>query len=151
MEALFKTWTTSRKLYLDFFRNFSLDQLNKIPEDFNNNLIWNIGHIIVAQQALVYLGAGQSMLISPELLNRYKPGTRPERPVAQDEADQLKELLISTIDQTIADYSGGIFATYKERTTVTGFHLGSVKDALEFNNYHEGIHLGYIMSIRKFV
>ena len=31
------------------------------------------------------------------------------------------------------------------------FHLGSLQDALAFNNYHEGLHLGYMKSIAKFV
>jgi len=33
---------------------FSLEQLNKIPEGFNNNLIWNIAHCVVTQQLLCY-------------------------------------------------------------------------------------------------
>lgn len=52
--SIFKTWNTSRNLYAAYFDNYSLEQLNKIPAGFNNNLIWNIGHIIVAQQSLIY-------------------------------------------------------------------------------------------------
>src|SRR5690606_33748551 len=57
MEALFKTWKTSRALYLDYFNNYSPEQLNTTPNGFSNNLIWNIGHVIVAQQALIYKGS----------------------------------------------------------------------------------------------
>jgi hypothetical protein len=32
----------------------TLEQLNKIPEGYNNNLIWNIAHVVVVQQMLVY-------------------------------------------------------------------------------------------------
>lgn len=35
--------------------------------------------------------------------------------------------------------------------TATGFDLTTLDDALEFNNYHEGLHLGMMMSVRKFV
>lgn len=54
MESILKTWKTSRKLFLEYFDNYTIDQLNKIPDGFSNNLIWNIGHVIVAQQALIY-------------------------------------------------------------------------------------------------
>ncbi|WP_407635809.1 DinB family protein [Solitalea canadensis] len=37
---------------------YTIDQLNKVPAGFNNNLIWNIGHEIVAQQALIYKSSG---------------------------------------------------------------------------------------------
>jgi len=151
MDSLFKTWTTNRKQYLLFFDTFSLDQLNKIPAGFNNNLIWNIGHIIVAQQSLIYKGSNLPMYISEDLFNLYKPGTKPTSAISQAEADELKELLLSPIATTEADFQKGIFTTYNERTTATGFHLASVQDALAFNNYHEGLHFGYMMSIKKMV
>ena len=50
MDATFKIWETNRKHYLKLIENYSLEQLNKIPEGFSNNLAWNLGHIIVAQQ-----------------------------------------------------------------------------------------------------
>lgn len=151
MEAQFKILTTSRNLYLPFFDDFSLSQLNKIPNGFNNNLIWNIGHVIVAQQSLIYKGSNLPMHISDDLVNLYKPGTKPTATTSQDEINELKELLLTLIKKTEADFQNGIFKTYNVRTTGTGFHLASLKDAFEFNNYHEGLHLGFMMSIRKFV
>ncbi|GAA4786364.1 DinB family protein [Olivibacter ginsenosidimutans] len=151
MQALFKAWKASRKLYLDLFDTYSLDQLNKIPAGFNNNMIWNIGHIIATQHKLIYKGSNLHGHISDELFNKYQSGTKPTEPVSQQEADELKTLLTSQIEQTINDYQNGIFVTYNERTTGIGFHLTSVQDAFECNNFHEGLHLGYAMSIRKFV
>lgn len=151
MEALFKTWKSNRKIYLSFLEGYSLDQLNKIPDRFNNNLIWNIGHVIVVQQLLIYRSSNQPMTVSTDLVNRYKPGTKPSQPATQAEVDQLKELLISVIAKTENDYKTKIFTVYNELSTSTGFHLASVEDALEFNNYHEGIHLGNMMSLRKFI
>jgi len=151
MEALFKTWITSRRLYLDYFEHYSLQQLNHIPSGFNNNLIWNIGHIIVSQQKIIYKGSNLQGYISDELFNKYQSGTKPTAPVSQNEANELKALLISQIEPTVHDFKKGIFKTYIERTTGTGFHLMSIEDAFECNNYHEGLHLGYMMSIRKFI
>lgn len=151
MEAILKAAKTSRQLYDRFFDNYTADQLNKIPEGFNNNLIWNIGHIIVAQQSLVYKSSNLPMHITDELFDRYKPGTRPTGTTSQSEMNELRTLLVSLVDKTAADLSSKQFDTFNERTTVTGFHLASLEDALVFNNYHEGIHLGYMMNIRKFV
>lgn len=151
MEAILKAWKTSRKLYLNFFDNYNLDQLNLTPPKFNNNLIWNIGHIVAAQQSLVYRTSNLPMNIPDEFFEKYKPGTRPGEPVSQHGVDEIKSLLISMVDQTEADLSNGKFVSFTERTTITGFHLGSLQDALAFNNYHEGLHLGYMKSIARFV
>jgi len=151
MEAIFNTWKASRRVYLDFFEKYSLEQLNKIPDGFSNNLIWNIGHIIVAQQALIYKGSNLEGYISKELIDRYKPGTKPTGQTSEGEVIELKELLISLIEKTETDFANHKFSTYNQRMTATGFYLSSLKDAFEFNNYHEGLHLGVMMSIRKFV
>jgi len=151
MEAAFKTWKTGRKLYLELLKNHNLDQLNKVPEGFNNNIVWNVGHIILAQQGLVYKGAGLALQIPMDMVGKYGIGTKPEEPVTAEELEVLKSLLIDLIGQTEADYNNKKFNSYQERTTSTGFHLGSVEDAIVFNNFHEGLHMGYVNSIRKFV
>tara|TARA_Y100001949_G_C15938712_1_gene309136 strand:- start:225 stop:680 length:456 start_codon:yes stop_codon:yes gene_type:complete len=151
MESLFKTWKTGRKLYLNFFENYTLDQLNEVPDGFNNNLIWNIGHIIVAQQSLIYNLSNLDGYLPERLVELYKPGTKPSGQITQEACDELKELLTALIDRTISDFDAGKFTTFTERTTRTGFHLATLEDALHFNNYHEGLHLGYMMSIRKLV
>ena len=151
MEALFKAWETSRRTYLNFFESYSLEQLNVIPHAFNNNLIWNIGHIIATQHKLIYKGSGLKGHIPEEVFYKYQSGTKPELPVSQEEADLLKELLTSQIQPTLNDFKNNIFVVYNERTTGTGFHLTSIQDAFEWNNFHEGLHLGYMMSIKKFV
>jgi len=151
MEAILKAWKTNRKLHLDFLDKYNLEQLNLTPPKFSNNLIWNIGHIVAAQQALIYKSSNLPINISDEFFDRYKPGTKPGEPVLQNEVEEIKSLLISIIDQTEADLANGKFVTFNERTTITGFHLGSLQDALVFNNYHEGLHLGYMKSIARFV
>ena len=151
METTFKIWRKNRNFYLDFFEKYSLEQLNKTPVGFSNNLIWNIGHIIVAQQGLIYKSSDLQGYVSQELFDLYKPGTKPTGKTSENEIKELKELLISLIEKTETDFYKGEFKIYNERTTSTGFHLGSLNEALEYNNYHEGLHLGLMMNIRKFI
>jgi hypothetical protein len=151
MEAILKAWKTSRKLYLELFDKYSLEQMNIIPGKFSNNIIWNIGHIVAAQQSLVYKTSDLPMNISDDYFNRYKPGSRPMEPVTQNEATEIKSLLMSMYDQTEKDLSAGTFVRFTERNTITGFHLGTLTDALVFNIYHEGLHMGYVKSIARFV
>ena len=149
--SLFKVWRKNRELYLDFFDNCSSEQLNQVPDGFNNNIIWNIGHVVVAQQALIYKLSEVPWYISNELYHLYKPGTKPTQTTTQEEVEELKRFLISLIEKTETDFAAGKFIKFNERMTATGFLLSSFSDALEFNNYHEGLHLGVARSIARFV
>jgi hypothetical protein len=114
-------------------------------------LIWNIGHVIVVQQGLVYRLSGLPTYVTDEMTNTYKNGSKPTRTKTQAEVDELKGLLVILMEKTKDDFANGKFITYNEFTTSTGFHLASIKEAMEFNNYHEAIHLGFMMNIRKFI
>jgi len=72
MQHTFEITNTSRKILFQFLEKYTVEQLNKIPEGFSNNLIWNIGHIVVVQQMLVYKLSGLPMMISDEMVNAYK-------------------------------------------------------------------------------
>ena len=151
MEATFRIWETSRNIYLKFFDNYSLEQLNKIPAGMSNNLIWNMGHVIVSQQKLVYALSGLPMHIPDSLFEKYQNGSRPDGKTTQAEVDEIKKLLSEMVEKTKADFKAGVFKEYHPYQTKTGFHLGTWKEAMEFNNYHEGIHLGIMMSIKKHI
>ena len=49
------------------------------------------------------------------------------------------------------DYAKGLFKDYTEYTTSANVTLSSVDDAIIFNVYHEGLHLGAILSLLKVV
>ena len=151
MNQLFTITETSRNMVSKILENHSLVQLNKIPEGFSNNLIWNIAHIVVTQQLLVYKLSGLPTVVSDEIIEKYKKGTKPEQDATQSEVDEIKSLLFITIKKTKEDYDNGIFKNYNEYPTSTGFILNTVEDAMAFNNFHEGLHIGILMSLRKFV
>ena len=151
MSQTFDITRTSRKIVSQFLKGYTLEQLNKIPEGYNNNLIWNIGHIVVVQQMLVYKLSGLPMMITDEMVEKYKKGTKPEHIAIQVEVDEIQMLLSKTIDQTEVDFDSQIFKNYSEYPTSTGFVLNSAAEAMVFNNFHEGLHIGIMMSLRKFI
>ncbi|AWI27161.1 DinB family protein [Flavobacterium pallidum] len=151
MQRTFDVTRTSRKVLEQYLDNYSLEQLNKVPPGFNNNLIWNIGHIVVVQQMLVYNLSDLPMMVSAEMVEKYKKGTRPESDATQAEVDEIRALLHAPIDTTEEDQKKGIFKTYRDFTSMSGFSMTSAEDAMEFNNYHEAMHTGIMMGIRKFI
>lgn len=149
MDWTFDVVLKNRKIMSSFIDAFSLEDLNKVPEKFNNNLIWNIAHLVVTQQLLTYSLSGLPMQISDELVEKYKKGSMVDGNVSQEEINEIKGLLLSTIEKTKEDYENGVFNSFQPYTTSTNSTLKSFEEAMEFNNFHEGIHLGYILALKK--
>jgi hypothetical protein len=149
MDWAFDVTTKNRAIFKTFLETYTLEELNKVPKGFNNNIIWNVAHTIVTQQLLVYNLSGLPMLLSDEMVDMYRKGTKPERDVSYAEVDLIKGLLFSTIEKTKEDYNNKIFETYNEYTVTTKSTLTNVDEAIDFNNFHEGIHLGYILALKN--
>lgn len=141
----------TRSFILQAIEDLSTDQLNHIPEGFNNNIIWNLGHMIAAQQGVCYMRNGMPPRISEEFFNRYKPGSKPEQNISAEEVAVIKELTFSTLDQLEADYENGHWTGYKPWTTRYGVELTSIEDAVQFILFHEGLHGGVIASLKRLV
>ncbi|WP_242203778.1 DinB family protein [Aestuariivivens insulae] len=152
MNFTFEVLNNTRRFFKKYIENTSLEDLNKIPEGFNNNIIWNIGHIVVTEQLLAYKLSGLPLMISDSLVVNYMKGTRPERTVTQAEVDEIKTLLFSTIERTQKDYKDKAFINFKEYTvSTTGNTLTNIEEALQFILFHEGMHLGYVMALVRAV
>lgn len=149
MDFIFDVTLKNRQSLERLLDAHSLEELNTVPAGFNNNIFWNIAHTIVVQQLLTYKLSGLTPTIPQELIPLYSNGTKPERDVTQMEVDQVKSLLFAPVEQTRADYKNGVFKTFIERKLSTGNVITSVEEAITFNNYHEGTHLGYILALRR--
>jgi len=151
MDSVFAVQKNIRENLLRVLDSHSLEQLNKIPEKFSNNLIWNIAHCVATQQALVYKLSGVPTKLPEEFIAKYRKGAKPEGDLSQAEVDEIRNLLSTTWQEVKEDFENKVFVKYQEYPTSVGFTLRNIEDALSFNNYHEGIHLGIVMSIRKFI
>ncbi len=150
MEFSLSVFEKTRGYFKAFLDKLSLDDLNKIPDGFKNNIIWNIGHIVVTEQLLLYRLSGLPIMVSEEMIEKYGIGTKPEKYVTQKEVDEISKMLFSTIKKTQEDYNNNKFVNYKEYTvSTTGNTLRNIDDAISFALFHEGMHFGYILALRK--
>lgn len=127
------------------------EQLNAVPTGFNNNIIWNLGHLLVTQQGICYRPSGETMHVDAALYERFKPGSKPEGPVSDEEITWIKNELIRLIDVFESDLSAGKFQNYTPWTTRLSGEINSIESAIDFLYFHEGLHFGYIMALKKLV
>lgn len=114
MSSVFETQQTIREILLKILDNHSLEQLNKIPEGFNNNIIWNVAHCVAAQQTLVYKLSGLPTMVSEDFILKYRKGTKPEEDVSEEEVNEIRAFLLSTFEKTKNDFQSGLFVDYNE-------------------------------------
>ena len=141
----------NRVLLSKFIDKFSLEQLNTVPKGFKNSIFWNIAHTVVTQQLLTYGLSGQPLLIQDQLVAHYKKGTVTVHNANKKELEELKSLLLSTQKQTKIDYDNGCFKNFTPYTTSLKVTLSTIEEAIRFNVFHEGIHLGYILAMKNYL
>lgn len=152
MNTPFDLLRITRRNLLDTIAPLTLDQLHHIPEGFNNNVIWNVAHVLVTQQLLHYRLAGLSANVGDALIDAFRKGTAPgEQRHSAQAVQTLKDDLLRTADLLEADYLAGKWAelTYTPYTTSFQVTLAHIDDAIAFNNLHEAMHLGTVKALAK--
>jgi uncharacterized damage-inducible protein DinB len=136
---------------LEAIEALSLDQLNTMLPGFNNNLIWNLGHMVATQHGVIYKRAGLDLPIDETFFDTYKPGTRPERLYTAADLEQIKSLFISTLDNMETDLQTNRFGNYPQWTTRYGAEIHNIDEAVAFLPFHDGLHIGVITAMMKMV
>jgi hypothetical protein len=151
MIQLINNLRKTRSYVLDLIKELSLEKLNKIPHGFNNNIIWNVGHLVAAQQHICYIRCGKTISVPEEFFNNFKPGSRPDRFFLSDEEDEVKKLLFTSLDTLEKDIQQNRFESFTPWITRTGININNINDALIYMHHHEGLHTGIIYSMKKMV
>ena len=141
----------NRQQVLNIIQDLSLEKLNKIPHSFNNNIIWNVGHLIAAQQTICYIRPGLTPPLPEDAYKKFSSGTRPEQFFESDVEDALKKLLFTSLDTMEREYQQNVFAAFKPWVTKSGYPINSIDDALIYMHIHEGLHTGIIFCMKKLV
>lgn len=141
----------TRENLLKVIDGLSVTQMNTIPEGYTNNLVWHLGHVLATQQLIVYRLSGTEVLITDNIIDEFRKGTKPENKYTKDDISELKEMFIQVIDHSEEDYDAGAFGAFSEYPTSYGMTLKNLEEAIMFNNVHEALHLGMVMSMKKLV
>ncbi|MFB2120959.1 DinB family protein [Parapedobacter sp. 2B3] len=153
MESVFKFIIDSRKAFAELVDGLSADELNQVPDGFNNNIIWNFGHIVVSTPLLCYVRTG----IWPDAakikyVEAYKKGTKPTYEVNASELADLKGLAISTIHTLEEDYKNGLFKQMEPFSTITfGAVINTIEELLATTVGHDNTHYGYAIAQRRII
>ncbi len=139
-----------RKTTLKVLSGLSVVALNTIPPGFNNNLIWNFGHVVVSQQTLCYLNAGLKPVMDDAIIAKFRKGTKPGKFVDKTEFESIKKSSDAALIRLDEDLGNNLFTNITPFTISSyGIEVKNIGDVLKVLLHHEGLHLGYCMALKR--
>ena len=151
MNEIFDFIVNARKAFIQLIDGLTIEELNKIPDGYNNNIIWNFGHIVVSTQTLCYVRSGILTDATSVKYNEfYKRDSRPTYTVTEAEVAELKAIALKSIGKIKEDYAQGVFAGFSPFSTATdGVELKSVDEVLITTIGHDNLHFGYALALKR--
>jgi hypothetical protein len=151
MERTFYHYSQTRLRFLELVESLDAAALNKIPQGYGNNILWNFAHSFVTAQLLLYKNSGLEPILAATVIDAYRKGSRPSGQASAEEIQFLIQFAKEDLPKIEADFRAGKFAGFQPYTTSFGIQLHTAEDVISFLPVHEGIHFGYALSLRKLV
>ncbi|MBX2877992.1 MAG: DinB family protein [Saprospiraceae bacterium] len=149
MDKQFELLKATRINVLKALEEIPTASLLEIPPGFNNNILWNIYHVLASQQLLVYGLSQMPFCLDKAFVFQFKSGTKPSGEEDLKWIDFAKDNLLATVEQLSKDYQQSIFGDFKTIKTSYGLELQNIEDAIYFDNLHEAMHLGQIKAMQQ--
>jgi hypothetical protein len=141
----------TRRRALEIAGALTPEQLLTIPKGFHNNILWNLGHLVVSQQVLCYVKSGLAPRAPAYLTPLFGKGSSPAAWTGQIDALEVKHWVLESIELLRADFEQHAFKHYEAYETSSGAVLTNIGEALTYVLWHESQHLGVVMAMRKLV
>ena len=149
---LFDQLKVIRSNTLNSVKQLSESQADSVPEGFNNNIRWNLGHVYLVQERFAFGFAQEPMLMPQGFTDLFGRDTRPSewkvQPPTLPDLIQLLEDQTSRIEEKLSNRLDE--AVVKPFAMPSGLTLRTIGEFLTFSMYHEGMHVQTIKMLKRF-
>ena len=126
-------------------------QLLTVPDGLSNNIVWNLGHVLLYESIFLYAQSGVTQPVPESYSELFKAGTSPAEWDAPPDVAEVVERYKTQVDQTASDFETGKFNDFKTMKISDQLTLGSLEEAIAFHCFHEGVHLGRMGALKRLV
>lgn len=146
MEEYLTTLNLNRKELLKVIAQLSTSQLNLIPHGNSNNIVWNLGHLLIVSENLLYKHSPLDRPAHDFDLSRFARSTRPEQIVSQEDVVRIKKALLETVSIFTETHD----SSRLKELDITIENIISEAE-LRFILFHENMHYQTIMKLMYLV
>ncbi len=126
-------------------------QLLKVPPGLRNNILWNLGHLIVDNCDMIYRPA-HLQPPHPESFNAlFAAGTSPADWSSPPPIAEVREVSGDLAKRITDDYRNDRFSRFDPGLVVSGWPVTNLEETLAYVANHTAIHLGIMMTLRRLV
>ncbi|APH06449.1 DinB family protein [Bacillus weihaiensis] len=152
-ETLFSEMRFIRQTTFHLVRDLSERQMGKIPDGFPHNIHWNLGHIYVVGERFYGRMTNSEPYFPQSIWTYFNPGTAPSNwDAAVPSIEEIISLLKDQLDRYVSVIPDNLAEPVNNPyTTSSGYTLNTGIEFYRFSFYHEGMHIGIIKSLKKFV
>lgn len=149
-QSIFDQLTFLRYVTLYTVQDINEREVSLIPEGFNNNILWNLGHIYLVQEQFAFSFAQEPMEMPAGFMELFAPGTKPsEWTIQPPPLPELLQLLKEQSNRIREKLNGRLDEEVAAPLTLPGLTLHTIGELLTFNLYHEGVHVQTIRMLKK--
>ena len=145
----FKTFRITRHHMLREIEGLSHEDMLVIPEGRDDNVLWNVGHLLCSLSRLTYVFSGHPLPIPEGYLELFGKGTSARNWTGDPDPAEVLERFKALPAQIEADYLAGHFTEYKALQITPDDTIASVEEAVAFHCFHEGLHIGMIITLKE--
>ena len=147
-EILFNQLRSYRNATLSLLEDVSVEDAEIIPNRFNNNIRWNLGHIYVDQYLWIETQIIEIKNVPSEYNSWFGYGTSPVNFSSETPSfDELKILLENQIEDIKRKFSSKL----EIENSPTEMGMNTIEQVLIRTIFHEGIHFQNILILKKFI
>ncbi len=151
-ELLFKQMQFVRKRTIAALDATTEQLADEMPGDVKNSIRWNLGHIFVSHDTLLYPFIGEAHHIPKQYLELFGMGTSPHEWEAEvPSLQEIREYLVGQPERIQADFAGKLEERVERPFKLGDYELTTLGELLSFAIWHEGLHQGAINTIKRAV
>lgn len=145
-KVLFEQINTYRRELIKIVEEVSDMDSNTIPSGFNNNIRWNLGHILVDQYLWIRVLTKEEMPIPMKFIEWFGYGSSPSQ--FNEETPNISQLILMLQEQLLIiqdKYQNRL----EEEFAPTEMGMHTIEQVLIRTIFHEGIHFNAIQAIKR--
>ncbi|WP_106767564.1 DinB family protein [Paenibacillus faecalis] len=145
-EVLFKQLNTYRSELLELVDDISEEEAEITPKGFNNNIRWNLGHVILDQYLWIRVLTKDDPPIPMAYNQWFGYGTNPSH--FTDETPSFSEL-ISLLREQPRIIEERYRGRMEEEFAPIDMGMHTIEQVLVRTIFHEGLHMAAIIAIKR--